>query len=177
MTDQPKRKMFWEMERAEKRACLEERAQRGSQWGERQILDLDEKYPDAGMLEQGCISAEIGPGWAKHLEPCLEVIGRLGCKVTQVKQKFCVLTVYWEGPEWYHRACSEWLASGKIGPDPSRLLWEIKQVVDLMAHRSKFTCELCGGRDDTEQAGHQASGRRLCKACSASELERIKSRA
>ena len=67
---------------------------------------LVEKYPDAlvdygGDMRQTCMAwgFECGNGWFKILEELCEKVANIpGFKFAQVKEKFGMLTVYYNGP-------------------------------------------------------------------------------
>jgi len=144
----------------------EERRQRLMKYGKYDhVLAMDDKYPKAEMFGPACASADWGPGWTKLVEPCLEVLVRHGCSVAQIKQKFCRLTVYWNGPAWTADARRVWSESGEEGPDPMDLFKEVDMVIRLMSHRSLFTCEKCGEQPSRENVGTDKSGTRLCDRC------------
>lgn len=151
--------------REERRASLLEFSKkypdRGSYAG---MLALDDKYPELDMFGPNSCGAEVGEGWLKLLEPCLEVLRRYACTVTQIKSKFCELVVYWDGPVWVRPAVLAWYESGKKGPNPEDLFEEVKRVIAVQAGISLYTCERCGeaARDGE---GKQMGGVRLCEPC------------
>ena len=134
-----------------------------SRGGVKHMLELDAKYPSVGMFDEQCVSADVGAGWAKLLEPCLEVLARHGCKAGQIKAKFCELVIYWDGPAWLAPARRTWIESGKVGPDPGDLFKEVDMVIKLMAHRSLFACERCGRQ--AKHTGQRRGGVRHCEEC------------
>jgi hypothetical protein len=113
------------------------------------MLDLDDEFPEVGMFEPSCISAEVGPGWVPLLRPVLAVLRKFGCKVGQIKQKFCVLVVHWDAPD-------EGLSH--VGAS------EIQTVIETCARISTYSCEGCG-RYVPEGAGEPMGGRRYCESC------------
>lgn len=107
---------------------------------------LDAKYPNLGMSSPGCISAEVGLGWVKLLEPCLLVLDTYNCEVDQIKAKFCELRIYWHGDVLPVMKAS------------------IEATIAAAVVLSLETCEVCGSYAE-EGKGEIMSGRRRCNSC------------
>jgi hypothetical protein len=147
------------------------------------MLDLDDRYPEVEIFGDQCISAEVGAGWAPLVEECLKVLALHGCKVGQIKQKFCELRVYWDYPPHIELAIAEWRRqdpshlkndAGEWVYDPpmpypderARIASAVNPVIAAMAQQSLRTCEDCGA--DLGRDGGPSAGRRQCEECRAS---------
>lgn len=119
---------------------------------------LVEKYPEAladygGDMRQTCMAwgFECGPGWFKLLEELCEKVGNIpGFKFAQVKEKFGMLTIYYDGPN----------------EEEDRQF--VRAAVDEAESKSLETCEGCG-----ELAKRYSDGgwmRTECKTCRALRL-------
>ncbi len=144
------------------------------------MFELDRLYPEVEMFGERCISAEIRPGWKDLLIPCLEVLKANGCKVGQIKQKFCELVVYWDYPDHIEAAISEWRAldpkfykdeGGEWQYDPPMPMRAeqkaisaiVSPVIKVAAEKSLRTCEECGV--DLGRKMGPKSGRLECTSC------------
>ncbi len=112
----------------------------------RHLIDLDREFPGVDLFGPQCISAHCGQGWASLVRTAVSVIAALGGKVTQIKQKFGQLRIYWDPPDALRHARLAWIDQGKIGPDPfedpmCRAAWE---AVHYAEEASLGTCEHCG---------------------------------
>jgi hypothetical protein len=118
-------------------------------------MKLVEKYPDAlseygGDMTKTCMAwgFECGPGWFKILEELCEKVGNIpGFKFAQVKEKFGMLTVYYNGPDT------------KEDRDI------VRAAIGEAEEKSLKTCEACG------EPGKRISNRGWlsteCKKCKA----------
>lgn len=118
------------------------------------LATLKSEYPQ--LFGPWTIHSGCGPGWVALVRPCLDVLAKHGCKVTQIKQKFCGLRVYWDPPE-------ESMYLDKAAND------EIDAVIERAEGLSFRTCEECGAESD--KPGGPKSGRRLCAECRLSDLQ------
>lgn len=101
-------------------------------------------------------TAAVGPGWAELAGRAWDAVTAAGGRVSQVKEKFGRLTVYWDNTV------------------DARHRW-VSTEVEALGDESKGTCEACGrtGRlwpaDDAEtellRAAHPLRGRRVSVFC------------
>jgi hypothetical protein len=118
-------------------------------------MKLVEKYPDAlseygGDMRQTCMAwgFECGAGWYKILEELCEKVGNIpGFKFAQVKEKFGVLTVYYDGPN----------------DKKNREI--VREAIDEAENKSIVTCESCGEPGKRSNDGGWISVE--CKTCKA----------
>jgi hypothetical protein len=104
---------------------------------------LVEKYPDAlseygGDMHQTCMAwgFECGDGWYEILEELCEKIANIpGFKFAQVKEKFGMLTVYYDGPD---------------SKEDRKI---VRAAIDEAENKSCNTCEGCGERGKLEKRG------------------------
>jgi hypothetical protein len=127
------------------------------------------------MFGPQCISAEVGPGWVGLVERCLAVLREHGCKVTQIKQKFAGLRVYWDYPDHIDAALAEWRkslprpgSSEKRPPRPfdeevERIYAAVQPVLSQAEADSFRTCESCG--KDLGKPGGPKCGWTSCEEC------------
>lgn len=116
------------------------------------LLALDDEFPAVEIFGEQCIGAHIGPGWVGICRPALTALSRLGGKVSQMKQKFGELRIYWIPPA----------DIGAEHPAYSAVRAEIAAASLL----SFNTCEDCGvSMPDRKQAPH--AGRTHCTSCAA----------
>ena len=116
---------------------------------------LVEKYPDAlseygGDMRYTCMAwgFSCGNGWYKILEELCEKIGNIpGFKFAQVKEKFGMLTVYYNGPN----------------TEEDRKI--VRAAIDEAENKSVVTCEICGEEGKRESYGGWLSTE--CKTCKA----------
>jgi hypothetical protein len=121
------------------------------------MFDLDALYPEVRMFGEQCISAEVRPGWRDLLIPVLEVLKANACTVSQIKQKFGGLVVYWNYPDHIESAREEWREQtrGMRYDDPNRPRIPLEDESDAIdvkvgpvvarAETLSFrTCEECG---------------------------------
>jgi hypothetical protein len=116
---------------------------------------LVEKYPDAlidygGDMRQTCMAwgFECGDGWFKILEQLCEKVGNIpGFRFAQVKEKFGMLTVYYNGPE----------------KEEDREF--VREAVNEAENKSLQTCESCGEAGKRKSEGGWLSTQ--CKKCEA----------
>lgn len=144
------------------------------------MLDLDDRYPEVGMFDEQCISADVGAGWAGLVENVLKVLSEHGCKVTQIKQKFAGLRIYWQFGSEIEAAIDEWRKlnpqhlNGEDGewtydppmpfPEERKKIAEAVGPVVAAAEALSFqTCEDCGLK--LEKAGGPKCGRTQCDLC------------
>jgi hypothetical protein len=122
---------------------------------------LVEKYPDAlseygGDMTKTCMAwgFECGEGWFKILEELCEKVGNIpGFKFAQVKEKFGMLTIYYDGPDTEE--------DQKI----------VRAAIDEAEDKSLNTCEMCGEPGKRHNDGGWLSVE--CKKCKAlSEIRR-----
>lgn len=129
------------------------------------MFDLDREFPAVDMFGPRCISAHVGLGWSNILRHALAAISDAGGRITQVKQKFGELRVYWEPPEERRRAFLEWIDGGRVGQDPYLDPHHVA-ANDAVAHAtalSRTTCENCGlSIDPLWRQRYQT----LCDGCS-----------
>ena len=116
---------------------------------------LVEKYPDAlsdygGDMRQTCMSwgFECGNGWFKILEEFCEKVGNIpGFKFAQVKEKFGILTIYYNGPD----------------SDEDKKI--VREALHEAEDKSVVTCETCGEpAKRASTAGWISVECKICKA-------------
>lgn len=116
---------------------------------------LVEKYPDA-LSEYGkdprqtCMAwgFECGAGWYKIMEELCEKVGNLpGFKFSQVKEKFGMLTIYYNGPN----------------SEEDRKI--VRAAINEAEEKSLVTCENCGEPGKRSNDGGWLSVE--CKKCKA----------
>ncbi len=112
-------------------------------------LELKEKYPELlqGMdmtIQESCMAwgMEIGEGWSKIMSELCEKISKKGVVLTQVKEKFGTLRVYFSAPEKVHD--------------------EVDNLINKAEGKSAKTCEVCGGDGKTRGGGWLVT---LCDSC------------
>ena len=116
---------------------------------------LVEKYPDAlsdygGDIRKTCMAwgFECGNGWFKILEEFCEKVGNIpGFKFAQVKEKFGILTIYYNGPN----------------TEKDREV--VRAAINEAENKSVVTCETCGEPAKRTSKGGWISVE--CKKCEA----------
>ena len=116
---------------------------------------LVKKYPEAlseygGDMHHTCMAwgFECGNGWYKIMEELCEKVGNIpGFKFAQVKEKFGMLTVYYDGPN--------------TKEDREIVRTAIGEAED----KSIITCEICGELAKLKNEGGWLSTQ--CKTCKA----------
>jgi len=114
---------------------------------------LVEKYPDAlseygGDIMHTCMGWGLacGNGWYKILEELCEKIGNIpGFKFAQVKEKFGMLTIYYDGPN----------------TEEDRKI--VRAAINDAENESVVTCEICGEKGERRSHGGWLSTE--CKTC------------
>jgi hypothetical protein len=124
------------------------------------MYDLDAEFPTVDIFGPQCISAEVGPGWAKLLRPVMQALSDNACKAGQIKQKFGGLRFYWDFPDYIEAAGNEWrdaehqhrIVDHQLKYDVpypfeeerNRLSAIIRPIVAEAERLSFETCEECG---------------------------------
>lgn len=116
---------------------------------------LVEKYPDAlseygGDMRYTCMAwgFECGDGWYKIMEELCEKIGNIpGFKFSQVKEKFGMLTIYYNRPN----------------TEEDRKI--VRAAINEAEDKSLVTCENCGEPGKRISTGGWLSTE--CKKCKA----------
>ncbi len=116
---------------------------------------LVEKYPEAlseygGDPRHTCMAwgFACGAGWYKILEELCEKVGRIpGFKFAQVKEKFGMLTIYYDGPN----------------TEEDRKI--VRAAINEAENKSLVTCEGCGEPGKRRSNGGWISVE--CKKCKA----------
>lgn len=132
------------------------------------FFDLDDDYPAAGLFGPGCISLYAGAGWAHLLANPIALIAAAGATVSQIKQKFGELIIYWDPPLHLSLEYRDWNSSGRIGPDPIYDRPDIIAIVDAVAKArrlSKHVCANCGKTPMVTPLDHNA----ICITCKKEE--------
>ena len=116
---------------------------------------LVKKYPEAlsehgGDMRKTCMAwgFKCGDGWYKIMEEVCEKVGNIpGFKFSQVKEKFGMLTIYYNGPD----------------SEKDREI--VREAIHEAEAKSRVTCEICGERAKMNRDGGWLSVQ--CKTCKA----------
>lgn len=92
---------------------------------EKQFRHMEEEWERSPGVSRSEAIAGVGPGWHDLAEAGWRAITEAGGRVRQVKEKFGLLRIYWDG------------VLTDVEPN-------VRRQIDLLEHSSRLICEWCG---------------------------------